>query len=137
MMKKPIAKVASLLLGMAGAGAVLLGLDLLAAHPSAPSADDAAARPYGIAKRVAWTTSRLTGSPEPPQPYRSERMFPKLPFRNPLLCARFPDGDRIVVGEQVGKMYTFPNDPQCARPDLFLDLTTELKTLDPKVHKGI
>ena len=32
---------------------------------------------------------------------------------------------------------TSSNDPNCARPDLFIDLTTELKSLDPKVHKGI
>ena len=41
-----------------------------------------AEQPYGIPKRVPWTTSRLTGTPEPPPPYRIERAFPKLHFKN-------------------------------------------------------
>jgi putative heme-binding domain-containing protein len=137
-MEKALAKVAPTLLLIAGLSALPLGIRLLAAQHVASSANkEAAARPYGIAIRVPWTTSRLTGSPEPPQPYRSERLFPRLSFRNPLLCARFPISDRIVVGEQAGKLYTFRNDPTCARADLLLDLTTELKTLNPKVHKKI
>jgi putative heme-binding domain-containing protein len=137
-MNKAISKIALASPLVVGIGAALLGLHLLAApHTALSTSQETGDRPYGIAARVPWTTSRLTGSPEPPQPYRSERLFPKLLFRNPLLCARFPNSDRIVVGEQVGKLYTFPNDPNCAKPDLFLDLTVELKTLDPKVHKGI
>src|SRR5262245_24832226 len=44
----------------------LLILLLLAAQESKP------------ADRVVWTTSRITGSPEPPPPLRAERAFPKL-----------------------------------------------------------
>ena len=32
--------------------------------------------------RVPWTTSRLTGSPDPPLPFRLERAFPKIGFTN-------------------------------------------------------
>ena len=32
------------------------------------------------AKRVPWTTSRLTGSPDPPPPYRIEQVFARLRF---------------------------------------------------------
>ena len=32
-------------------------------------------QPYGIDKRVPWTTSHIKGSPEPPAPYRIERVF--------------------------------------------------------------
>src|SRR5581483_9479759 len=45
--------------------------------------------------------------------------------------------ERIVVGEQAGKIYTFPRNADCSRADLLIDLTSELKTLDPKVHKQI
>jgi putative heme-binding domain-containing protein len=90
----------------------------------------AAERPYGIPKRVPWTTSRITGSPDPPPPYRVERAFPKLTFKNPLLMARAPGIDRLFVGEQVGKLYSFPNDPNSAKADLFLDLTTEIHSWD-------
>jgi putative heme-binding domain-containing protein len=88
-------------------------------------------RPYGIRTRVPWTTSRIRGSPEPPPPYRVERAFPKLTFNNPLLLARAPGINRLFLGEQVGKLYSFPLDPGCAKADLFLDLTTEVHSWDP------
>jgi putative heme-binding domain-containing protein len=81
---------------------------------------------FGIDKRVPWTTSRISGSPEPPPPYRVERAFPGLSFVNPLLMERAPGSNRLFVGEHAGKIYSFPNDPKCSKADLFLDLTTEL-----------
>jgi putative heme-binding domain-containing protein len=89
-----------------------------------------AERPYGIDKRVPWTTSRVTGSPEPPPPYRIERVFPKLAFKNPLLISSAPGTDRLFVGEHLGKLYSFRPDPAPDRADLFLDLTTELHSWD-------
>src|SRR5262249_10401773 len=87
-------------------------------------------RPYGLPTRVPWKTSRLTGSPDPPHPYRIERVFPRLAFKNPLLITRAPGTDRFFVGEHAGKIYSFPKDPACAKADLFLDLTTELQSWD-------
>ena len=55
-----------------------------------------------------WTTSRVTGSPEPPHPFKIERAFPNLQFKNPLLMAR--TGDRFFVGEQGGKIFSFADD---------------------------
>src|SRR5262245_53367754 len=60
-----------------------------AGPPGAGRAD----KPFGIGRRVPWTTSRLTGSPDPPHPYRIERAFPRLRFKNPLLLARAPGLD--------------------------------------------
>jgi putative heme-binding domain-containing protein len=77
-------------------------------------------------RRVAWTTSRIHGSPEPPTPYRIARAFPHLNFKNPLLLANAPGATRLFVGEQAGKLFSFPNDPACSQADLFLDLTTQL-----------
>ncbi|HRX79888.1 MAG TPA: hypothetical protein P5307_12545, partial [Pirellulaceae bacterium] len=34
----------------------------------------------GIETRSPWTTSRILGSPEPPLPYVTERVFPGLQF---------------------------------------------------------
>src|SRR5579885_3139345 len=104
--------------------AVLVPAALLAVL--APAAD----KPHGIPARVPWTTSRLTGSPEPPPPYRVERAFPKLTFNNPLLLARAPGSRRLFVGEQGGRLSSFPNDPHCAKTDLFLDLATEIASWD-------
>jgi hypothetical protein len=59
-------------------------------------------RPFGIAARTPWKTSRLTGSPEPPHQYRIERAFPKLAFKNPLLLTRAPGTDRLFIAEHAG-----------------------------------
>ncbi len=85
-------------------------------------------------KRIPWTKSRIEGSPEPPHPYRVERAFPRLSFQNPLLLtmpplardSTIPGAGRFFVGEQSGKIFSFPNDQSCDRKDLFLDVATEL-----------
>jgi putative heme-binding domain-containing protein len=94
-------------------------------------------RPHGIPQRIAWTTSRLTGSPEPPPPYRVERIFAKLTFKNPLLLTRMPGSDRLYIGEQAGKLFSFPNNPAVEKADLFFDLTKELHSWDPNKAKGV
>ena len=35
--------------------------------------------------RTAWTTSRLSGTPEPPAPYIVERIYPQLQFNQPVI----------------------------------------------------
>src|SRR5262249_55274031 len=67
----------------------------------------------GAAERVPWTTSRVHGSPEPPDPYRVERAFPKLTFWNPLDAVRIPGTDRLVIVEQHGRLFSIPNDENC------------------------
>ena len=111
-------------------GALLARPGLRSAEPGrdVPAKDE---QPFGIATRVPWTTSRLHGTPEPPHPYRVERVFPNLTFKNPLLLTCPPASDRLFVGEQAGKLYSFRNDPNVAKADLFLDLTTELRSWDP------
>ncbi|MEO2049155.1 MAG: hypothetical protein ABGX16_21560 [Pirellulales bacterium] len=46
----------------------------------------AAAQPavVGIEKRVPWTRSQITGSPQPPLPYVTERLFSNLKFNHCL-----------------------------------------------------
>ena len=95
--------------------------DFGAAQPT--SNDGAKADP---SKRVLWTTSHITGSPEPPSPYRMERVFPKLEFKNPLVLVRAPGTDRLFVGEQAGPIYSFKPDAQVAKADLFIDLSKEI-----------
>src|SRR5436190_21902811 len=101
------------------------------------SSSDPAERAYGIPKRTPWTTSRLTGTPEPPPPYRIERAFPKLTFKNPLLMRNLPGTDRLFVGEHSGKVFSFPNDQSVAEADLFLDPLKELQSWDQTKVKGI
>src|SRR6516164_6026401 len=84
--------------------------------------DVPAPKPVGLDKRVPWTTSRVKGSPEPPQPFRSEVAFPKLRFDEPLDLANIPGGNRLAVAERHGKVFTFVTDPKTAKADLLLDI---------------
>jgi uncharacterized repeat protein (TIGR03806 family) len=79
---------------------------------------------YGIKQRAAWTTSRITGSLEAPQPYKIERVFPKLQFTNPVTMTTAPGSDRLFVVELDGKVFSFAGDAAAEKPDLFLDLKT-------------
>jgi glucose/arabinose dehydrogenase len=70
----------------------------------------------------------VVGSPDPPPPFKVVRAFPNLKFEHPLLITRFPSGDRFVVGEQAGVLYSFRDSPD-AKADLFMDLRKEIKTI--------
>jgi len=72
--------------------------------------------------RAPWTTSRISGSPRPPLPYVSERAFPSLTFANCLDIEALPEGDRLIVVEQSGKIFSFPNRPGIEQADLVADL---------------
>jgi uncharacterized repeat protein (TIGR03806 family) len=79
------------------------------------------------AERTPWTSSRITGSPEPPSPYTIEPAFPNLKFDNPVELVRAPGSDRLFVMELNGKVFSFPNRRDVARPDLFADLKADLE----------
>src|SRR5688500_7519164 len=55
------------------------------------------------APRAPWTSNRVIGSPNPPAPYRLERIFPSLVFTNPVDVAPLPGSARLLVLEQGGK----------------------------------
>lgn len=76
--------------------------------------------PDGPGERRPWTASRVTGSPEPPPPYRTERVLPKVKFTLPVDLTLAPGSDRWFVLELKGKAWSVA--PDSARPDLFLDL---------------
>ncbi len=78
--------------------------------------------PFGLEKRVPWTTSKIQGTPDPPAPYRTVVAFPHLKFNEPLAMTSVPGSDRLFVVERFGKIYSFPNDPNVKQADLFLDL---------------
>ncbi len=79
--------------------------------------------------RVPWTASHVSGSPEPPSPYETQRIFPKLTFDRPLDILFAPGTNRIVVAQEKGRIFSFPNDPNVAHADIFFD-PTEIKNLE-------
>ena len=95
----------------------------------AVAAADAPA-PAPAPRRVPWTTSRVTGSPDPAMPYRLERAFPRLKFANPVDITVAPGTDRLFVVEQHGKVYSFRNDARVEKPDLLIDLKKDVRSFD-------
>lgn len=79
------------------------------------------AEPFGIETRVPWTTSRFRGRPEPPPPYRAERLYARLRFTATTVLTTAPGSDRMYVGEQGGKVYALPRDRDADKASLFLD----------------
>ena len=77
---------------------------------------------FGLEKRVPWTTSRIHGTPEPPDPYVTENAFPSLKFYEPLAMAAVPGTNRLAVAERPGKIYTFENNAQTDKKELLLDV---------------
>jgi putative heme-binding domain-containing protein len=71
--------------------------------------------------RSPWTSSHVVGSPNPPAPYTVARLFPKLAFRNPVDLAAMPASNRLLVLEQGGKLYSFPERPDVEQTDLVVD----------------
>lgn len=53
--------------------------------------------PPGIEKRIPLTTSRVTGSPDPPPPYRVKRVYPDLKMNFPVHVVPQPGSDQLLV----------------------------------------
>ncbi|MFM8471575.1 MAG: PQQ-dependent sugar dehydrogenase [Limisphaerales bacterium] len=79
------------------------------------------------ASRVPWTTSRVSGSPNPPAPLVVERAFPAIKFENPVDLAPLPGTDRWIVADQNGRVWAFRNSSDASVIESVLDW--------PKVHK--
>ncbi|MEX0689174.1 MAG: PQQ-dependent sugar dehydrogenase [Pirellulales bacterium] len=71
---------------------------------------------------VPWTASRVIGTPEPPLPFRGQRVYEHIRFSHATSLAFAPDSDRCFVTELYGKIYSLPADRDCRKADLFLDL---------------
>src|SRR5262249_39959572 len=81
---------------------------------------------FGIDKRTPWTTSKVVGSPEPPPPYKTERVYPKLKFFEPLDIAQPAGSDRFFVAQRKGKVYSFAIKADPEQADLALDLPKQV-----------
>jgi putative heme-binding domain-containing protein len=81
--------------------------------------------------RVPWTTSKIHGSPEPPPPYRLERVFPNLSFKKLTHMAAAPGTKRLFVTTEPGQIFSFNPDEKVEKADPFLDLPKEVKSCQP------
>ncbi|MFO0819715.1 MAG: PQQ-dependent sugar dehydrogenase [Pirellulales bacterium] len=76
--------------------------------------------------RVPWTTSRITGSPEPPPPFVAARRFPEVKLKEPVFIVWSSALKRYLVGERRGVMHSLANQPN-AKAELAFDFTKELQ----------
>jgi uncharacterized repeat protein (TIGR03806 family) len=83
-------------------------------------------KPYGLDKRIPWTTSRVVGSPNPPLPYRVKRVFPKLQIPCPIGVAHEPGSNRLILIYQEkawtgqGHIARIQDDPDVAQAEELL-----------------
>ncbi|MBA4192214.1 MAG: hypothetical protein C0467_29955 [Planctomycetaceae bacterium] len=101
----------------------------LGIRADAPNADPQPKGERAEPKRVPWTTSKITGSPEPPPNFKSVRVFPEAKFTKPLQITPCPGSDRLFITEEHGKIFSLKPGAG-SKPELFFDVTKELKTLD-------
>ncbi|MCA9212961.1 MAG: PQQ-dependent sugar dehydrogenase, partial [Planctomycetales bacterium] len=96
---------------------ILFGQLLAMARPSVAQDASSPSNP-----RPPWTNSRVKGSPEPPLPFVTERVYPQLKFNQCLHIATTPSINRFFVVEQSGKVFSVPYDQSVDQADLAIDL---------------
>ena len=118
---------------------VLLNLTALPpSHTTAEETKSTAPSPVGLKSRTLWTTSNFRGRPEPPLPYRAQRVFTKLRFEHPTLLTNAPGTDRLFIAQikesrpRGAQIFSIPNDQECEQADLFLDMDELVSRLKKK-----
>ncbi len=80
--------------------------------------------------REPWTASTVRGSPEPPAPFRLERVFTNLNFAGPVDFQAVPGEPRFLLLQQDGKLFSFDADPAARETHVALDIRAHHKRLD-------
>ena len=79
--------------------------------------------------RIPWTSSRLTGTPEPPPPWQATRCYQQLPLKAPVYVRAEPGTLRLLYvdhkseGQEPGGLRAFVDDPETSTSEPVL--TTE------------
>ncbi|HEV3447607.1 MAG TPA: hypothetical protein VG099_23425, partial [Gemmataceae bacterium] len=108
---------------VAGVLLMVLACHRSAAKPGGPPTG----RPYGLQKRLPWTTSRIVGSPDPLPPFRVERAFRNLKLNYPIAVAHQPGSDRLLLitaTQSYGpvKIERIVDDPKTNKVETLLEL---------------
>ncbi len=89
------------------------------------AADEA---PFGLEKRIPWTTSRVIGSPDKAPPFHAVRVLPKQNFNHPLWANAEPGTKNLFVIEHYGsyegpgKIHRIPDDPESSVRETILKI---------------
>ncbi|MCZ6672734.1 MAG: PQQ-dependent sugar dehydrogenase [Verrucomicrobia bacterium] len=81
-------------------------------------------------ERVAWTASKVQGSPEPPAPYTAEVIWPHISFDEGLDITLLESEERMFITERYGKIWMLPADLS-ANPEK-AELVCDLKQFVPE-----
>jgi len=99
------------------------------AHPGF-AAQDGGATTSPPSHRVPWTTSAITGRPEPPPPYQAEPVFPGLTFESTSLLVHEPTLNRFFVGEVGGALHVLPVEGAGGVPTVFFNAKESVARLN-------
>lgn len=89
-------------------------------------------QPFGIERRIPWTTSRLVGSPDPPLPYTVEKTFTNITWKRPIYLEAEPGSDRLWVVQQGGekdrpsKILRVRGNPSASSAETFIVVSNRL-----------
>jgi len=78
------------------------------------------AEPFSLDRRVPCDTSRLLGTPDPPPPYVTRRVFERLKLAKPVFVVAEPGSKRLLVVEHDSRVLAFKDDPAADKADIFL-----------------
>ena len=110
----------------------------MASDPSTKAVSGSGADRGGAAdRRVPWTGSKFAGTPDPPPPYAVELAFPHLKFDFPVVLVRAKGTRRLFLGDLRGRVHSFPEDRDCKKTDLALELAKVYPDLDGPLRPDI
>ncbi|MCY2932666.1 MAG: PQQ-dependent sugar dehydrogenase [Planctomycetota bacterium] len=102
-------------------------------------------KPYGLENRVPFTTSRVVGSPEPPSPYKTERVFPNLKMEQPISIEPEPGTNNLWFTQHLGswsggaRIHRVKNEENVSQTDVMIEFKTEMAyavTFHPKYEQN-
>lgn len=74
-----------------------------------------------------WTTSRVQGSPNPPLPYTTQRVFTKVILDRPTNISWLPSAQKWIANHAGNKIVTFDNETEDATAEPLLNLRDLMK----------
>ena len=128
--------------------AIVLGLcfAMISVLNSATAADKAeSTKPFGMEKRIPFTTSRVIGSPEPPSPYKTEKAFPNLKLLQPIGIEPEPGTGNLWITQHLGswsggaKILRVKNEANVSETESVIEFGTEMAysvTFHPDYQKN-
>jgi hypothetical protein len=108
---------------------IVIAASLLGLSSGLAWADDA---PFGLVKRVAWNSSRLVGSAEPPLPYTVEKTLTEHQWKSPIYIADEPGTNRLWIvqagsdADQGSQIVRIKDEPSSGEASVVLEVPRRL-----------